>query len=82
MAEQTLQQAAMPSFSDKRVFLVRADDERCATFWDETRAGYEQDNDGPTHLVIGRHSPDTALHKLAARFPYSFDELSSFRNAP
>lgn len=71
-----------PSFSDKRVFLVRTDDERCATFWDEMQAGAEQDATGPTHLIIGRYSPDTALQKLAKRFPYSFDELRVFRDAP
>ena len=70
----------IPSFSDKRVFLVRTNDTRCASFWDETRAGSEQDDDGPTHLVIGKNAPDAALHRLAKRYPYSFDELRAFRD--
>ena len=45
-----------PSFSDPRMILVHCEGEYCARFWDESQAGYEQEHDGPTHLIIGRHA--------------------------
>lgn len=69
-----------PAFSDKRVILVRGDDARCATYWDESEAGFEQADDGPTHLVIGRDAPDDKLARLAGRFGFSVEDLKAFRD--
>lgn len=71
-----------PAFSDKRVILVRGDDHRCARYWDESSAGYEQSDGGPTHLVIGRKAPDDKLPKLARRYGFTVDALQAFRDAP
>lgn len=68
------------SFSDPRVILVRSESDHLASFWDETQAGFEQDHDGPTHLIIGRRASDGRLHRLATRFGRSFDELRAFRD--
>ncbi len=68
-------------FSDPRVILVRGDDERCARYWDESDAGFEQAYDGPRHLVVGRLASDEKLQKLADRFAYPLTELKAFRDA-
>lgn len=79
MATETVNQTAS-SFSDPRVILVRSESDHLASFWDETQAGFEQDHDGPTHLIIGRRASDERLHRLATRFGRSFDELRAFRD--
>ncbi|MDE2599369.1 MAG: hypothetical protein KGL40_07070 [Rhodocyclaceae bacterium] len=77
---QMLQEA--DAFRDTRAILVRSDDARCASFWDESEAGAEQASDGPTHLVIGRLATDEQLERLSQRYSqYTLHELKAFRNA-
>lgn len=71
------------TFKDTRAILVRGHDARCASYWDEASAGFEQDEDGPTYLIIGCLASDERLQKLAARYPqFSLQELVAFRDAP
>lgn len=72
--------AAAPSFSDKRVILVRTDDASCASFWDDSQVGHEQSYDGPTHLVIGKHGSEDALARMATRYGHTIEELRNFRD--
>lgn len=75
-------QSPARAFSDKRVILVHGNDHQCASVWDESTAGYEQADDGPTYLVIGRLAPDDKLPKLARRYGFTVEELQAFRDAP
>ncbi|WPB57670.1 hypothetical protein [Xylophilus sp. GOD-11R] len=67
-------------FSDRRVILVRGHDTRCARFWDESSAGYEQACDGPTYLFLGCRAPDEKLQRLSERYGIPVAELVAFRN--
>lgn len=70
------------AFLDPRAILVRWDDVRCAAYWDESEAGYEQEDNGPTHLIIGRFASDERLMRLSAKYPqYTVAELMHFRDA-
>lgn len=69
-----------PSFSDPRMILVHCEGEYCARFWDESQAGYEQEHDGPTHLIIGRHAGNEALGRMASRFNINIARLQAFRD--
>jgi hypothetical protein len=85
MAEQTESRAtqsmaSMRAFSDRRVVLARTDGDEVARFWDETQAGLEQADDGPTHLVIGRLATDERLGKIAARVGVDVALLRAFRD--
>ena len=79
MAEKTMH-TPTEAFSDRRVILVKWQGDRCARYWDESSAGYEQAEDGPTHLFVGARAPDEKLHRLADRFGYTFEELKAFRD--
>jgi hypothetical protein len=72
------------SFSDTRVCLVRAGDREapCATFWDEsTVLASEQDDDGPTYLIIGGAADDAALRRAANRHGIGLEHLIAFRDS-
>lgn len=70
------------AFGDNRVFLVRDNDCGCGLHWSEGDAGFEQSDDGPTYLFIGRAAPDDKLPKLARRFGFTLEQLKAFRDAP
>jgi hypothetical protein len=72
--------AAREAFSDPRKILVRANDARCMSCWDEEQAGNEQHEDGPTYIVIGRFAPDDALNRLARRYGFPVEQLQAFRD--
>lgn len=72
------------AFSDRRVFLVPAgaSSPHCASFWDESTAvASEQDDDGPTHLIVGALADDAALGRASQRFDLPLVDLIAFRDA-
>lgn len=81
-ADSTTPAASAPRFTDNRVKLLRSNDKNCASFWEIDQAGFESDEDGPVHLIIGRLAPDAALGRMAARFGLDVEDLKAFRDAP
>jgi hypothetical protein len=70
------------AFNNRQTVLVRGNDARCVSYWAEDDAGHEQQEDGPTYIVIGRGAPDGTLVKLAQRYGYALELLQAFRDGP
>lgn len=68
------------AFSDTAAVLCRPGDHRLGAIWSE-RGGYEQMDDGPICIVIGRETNDEKCQYLASRFGLDVAELISFRDS-
>ena len=60
------------------VRLCRPDDPMLASCWSE-KGGWEQTDDEPVRVVIGRETTDEKCHRLAARFGLDVADLFYFR---
>lgn len=68
------------AFWDGRLTLVKNEDERCGSFWPEESVEPEQDVHRPTHLFVGKRTPDDALRRLEEKHGIPFERLIAFRD--
>ena len=66
------------SFKNPQIILASFNDKRLATI-SNSSCWYEQDDHGPTYLVIRRNATDEQLIKLSKRFHLNIDTLKLFR---
>lgn len=80
-AEAEPSKSAAPSgaFCDPRVVMCRPFDHRLSMPWHEC-GGFEQADNGPVYLVVGRDTSDEKCDRLAARFRVSAAMLRTFRD--
>ncbi len=69
------------NFTDSRAFVVQPSDRRLAGHWTDDQAGFEQSDDGPIFVVIGRHAPKAKVDMLAQRFNLCPAEIAKVRHA-
>ena len=67
------------AFRDRRVVICEPTDHRLSMPWHEC-GGFEQADDGPVYLVVGRDTSDEKCDRLAARFRVSAAMLRTFRD--
>lgn len=84
--ERSTTEGALGALEDPRLFIVRPTDKRLARVWDEA-GGFEQSDDGPTFIVIGRKTTDDKCKRLAGRFYrrkswLNASDLIAFRDSP
>lgn len=66
------------AFSNPEVILTTYGDKRLGCLRDDA-CWCEQAHDGPTYLVVRATASDGQLAKAAERYPFSVDELKTFR---
>ena len=69
-------QSSLNASSGRLAPLVHGNDPWCGSNWDEA----DQDQAGPTYIVIGPGVPDNKLQKIAQRYGYSVEQLRAFRD--
>ncbi len=75
--------AAIPAFSDSRVFVISTRDASNPTIYADDSLGHHQACDGPTYIVVG---PDVTDQRLVrnlpdlARFGVTLEQLQQARD--
>ena len=79
MAEKTFAE----DFSDRRIFIVPASDQRHACALADDDVGFSQAANGPTFIAVGAHATDAQIERVAlewrSRFGVSAEALKAAR---